>query len=389
MSLDNINYIELREVVEGRERVRDIMKMPLNNSTLIPNTVTYKDIDSAVKEWLNDMIRMVGDDGRAFPTMTLFSNQRFSEYAQSWLYTDENKNLLLNFKTITRENNPQYGSIQNRYYNIPGEKYYTLTKIRVLDDNGSESLRVIKMRQPLSVDIIYKISIFTNKYESLNEFNTKINRLFSSRQTYINANGYYMSMILESINDESEYKIDDRQFYSQSANVKVLGFLITEDDFRVEEVPLKFSVNIDGFKKKIKKPEAEIEECDYENPYYYKPIELTLTYPICKTNKCDFKIDIDFVCTEMILKENVNNNFKVLVNGEEINKVTPFSFKENDEISVIIKKKILDKNSILIFKGYDPNEVYDKCLDNPEVEIDNTQKTGQLLHPKGRSLCKG
>lgn len=379
MSLNNINYIELKEAVEGKERVIDIMKMPLNGSTLIPNTVTYKDIDSAVKEWLTETIKMVGDDGRAFPTMTLFSNQRFSEYAQSWRYTDENNNLLLNFKTITRENNPQYGSIQNKNYNIPGEVFFTFTKNIVMDDNGTESFRVVKMRQPLSVDIIYKVSIFTNKYESLNEFNTRVNRIFSARQAYISPNGYYMPMTLEGINDESEYKIDDRQFYSQSINIKVLGFLLSEDDFRIEEAPIKFSTNIDGFKKKNKKPEAEIEECDSENPFYYKPIILTLTYPVCKTNKCDFTIDTDFVCTDIELKDNLTNTFKILVNGEEMDKTLPFSFKENDEISVIIKKRLLDKNSVLILKGYDPNEIYDEKLDNPEIEKDNTQKADEYI----------
>ena len=375
MSLNNINHIELIEPVEGRERVLDIMNMPLKNGGFTPNTVTYKDIDLAVKEWLDDVVRIVGDDGRAFPTMSLFSNQRFSEYSQSWEYTDNNNNLLLNFKTISRENNPQYGSIQNKYYNVPGDKFFTFNKIKVLDDNGTESLRVVKMKQPLSVDINYKISIFTNKYELLNEFNTKINRLFSARQAYISPNGYYMPMTLEAVNDESEYSIDDRQFYSQTANIKILGFLITEDDFRIEETPVKFSANIDGFKKHIKKPEAEIEECDYVNPYYYKPIILTLTYPICKTNKCSFKIDIDFVCEEINVKENVMNNYRILVNDNEIEKTPPIYFKENDEISVIIKKKLIDKPSILILKGYNPNEIYDEKLDNPEVEIDNMQKT--------------
>jgi hypothetical protein len=235
------------------------------------------------------------------------------------------------------------------------------------------------MRQPLSVDIMYKVSIFTNKYDSLNEFNTRVNRIFSARQAYISPNGYYMPMTLEGINDESEYKIDDRQFYSQSVNIKVLGFLLSEDDFRVEEVPIKFSANIDGFKKKNKKPEAEIEECDSENPFYYKPIILTLTYPVCKTNKCDFTIDTDFVCTDIELKDNLSNTFKILVNSEEIDKTLPFSFKENDEISVIIKKRLLDKNSVLILKGYNPNEIYDKKLDNPEIEKDNTQKTDEYI----------
>lgn len=374
MSINNINYIELKEVVEGKERVMEILNMPFEDNTFIPKTVTYKDIDSAVKKWLNDEIKIVSEDGKLFPTMSLFSNQRFSEYAQSWRYTDNNNNLLLNFKTVLRDNNPQYGSIQNKYYNIPGEVFFTVYKKKVLDDNGCEYIRSLKMRQPLTVDIVYKISIFTNKYEVLNEFNTKINRLFSSRQTYISPNGYYMPMILEGVNDDSEYKIDDRQFYSQSATIKVLAFILDEEDFRVEESPLKFTVNIDGFGRNRKKPEAEIEECEHVNSFYHKPIVLTLSYPVCKTNKCSFKIDVDFVCTEIDLGKNIQNNYVITINGDKIDNILPFKFNTNDEITISIKKKLLDKEAIMVLKGYDDNIIYDENLDNPEIEKDNTQK---------------
>ena len=376
MSKNNINHIDLVEKVEGYDRRLEIMKMPLEGNSFFPKTVNYKDIDLSFKEWV-DQIKISGEDGRAFPTITLYSSQRFSEYSQTWKHTDSNNNLLLNFKTVNRDNNPQYGSIQNKYYNIPGDIFFTINKKRVLDDNGSESFRVLKMRQPLAVDLIFKMSIFTNKYESINEFNTKINRIFASRQAYISPNGYYMPMVLESISDESEYRIDDRQFYSQTFNVKVMAFLITEEDFRVDEVPLKFGVNIDGFKKYIKKPEAEIEECDTESPYYYKPTILTLTYPICKTNKCKFTIDIDFVC-EDVQTTNILNNYKILNNGDEIDKTLPLKFNEGDEIEVIINKRLIDKESKFIMNGYNPSVVYDENLDEPEIELDNNQKIDDI-----------
>ena len=376
MSKNNINHIDLVDKIEGYNRRLDIMKMPLENNSFLPKTVNYKDIDLSVKEWV-DKIKINGDDGKAFPTITLYSSQRFSEYSQTWKYTDSNNNLLLNFKTVSRDNNPQYGSIQNKYYNIPGDIFFTINKKRVLDDNGNESFRVLKMRQPLAVDLIFKMSIFTNKYELINEFNTKINRVFATRQTYISPNGYYMPMVLENISDESEYKIDDRQFYSQTFNIKVMAFLITEEDFRVDEVPLKFGVNIDGLKKYIKKPEAEIEECDAESPYYYKPTILTLTYPLCKTNKCKFTIDIDFVC-EDIQMNNVKNNYKILNNGDEIDKTLPFKFNEGDEIEVIINKRLIDKESKFIMNGYNPSIVYDENLDEPEIEMDNKQKIDDI-----------
>ena len=181
-----------------------------------------------------------------------------------------------------------------------------------------------------------------------------------------------MPMVLESISDESEYRIDDRQFYSQTFNVKIMAFLITEEDFRVDEVPLKFGVNIDGFKKYIKKPEAEIEECDTESPYYYKPTILTLTYPICKTNKCKFTIDIDFVC-EDIQMNNVKNNYKILNNGDKIDKTLPFKFNEGDEIEVIINKRLIDKESRFIMNGYNPSVVYDEYVKKEENIVFNNK----------------
>ena len=66
-----------------------------------------------------------------------------------------------------------------------------------------------------------------------------INKSFNSRQCYITPNNHYMPMTLESISDESSYNIDDRQFYGQTYQIKVMGYIITEDDYRVEEVPLK------------------------------------------------------------------------------------------------------------------------------------------------------
>ena len=124
-------------------------------------------------------------------------------------------------------------------------------------------------------------------------------------------------------------------------------------------------------------PEAEIEECDTESPYYYKPTILTLTYPICKTNKCKFTIDIDFVC-EDIQMNNIKNNYKILNNGDEIDKTLPFNFNEGDEIEIIINKYLIDKESKFIMNGYNPSVVYDENLDEPEIELDNNQKIDDI-----------
>ena len=151
-----LNHLELRKPIFGKEEQLELQKNVMKNGTFLPRAVDYENIDDAFKTWVEDKLKISYND-TILPTMVLYSNQRFTEYSQTWKYVDENKNLILNFKTVTRENNPQYGQIQSGLWNIPGNKFYVMKKQIVLDDNGGESLLVFKVRQPMAVDFLYNI----------------------------------------------------------------------------------------------------------------------------------------------------------------------------------------------------------------------------------------
>lgn len=347
-NLNNLNYQHFNI---GNERRKELVNNILSKSAISPSTVEYEDIDSDFKRWVTDELKINDDNGLEFPTMTLISNQRFSEYAQSWSFTDTNNNLLLNFKAINRENNPQYGKIQSGLWNIPGNRFYTIKKLNVLDDNGTESGLLIKMKQPTAVDIIYKLSIFTTKFSSINDFNTLINEKFNARQCYIRPNGHFMPMILDTINDDSEYSIDDRQFYSQTYRIKVLGYIITKDDYRLDEVPLRKKVNlINAASIIINKPDIELEE--EETPNFTK-INIKIKFPKLK-NQASFTIDTDFIC-EKIEIENILSNYHITVNECEINKKGVLKLYENDKIDMTVKKINPLKEATITLNGYDPN----------------------------------
>ena len=118
MPKEYLNHINLNPSSIGNARRLEMLNDIVKDGTFLPKTLEYKDIDEAFRDWVKGLT-IVSDDGKEYPTMSLFSNQRFSEYSQSWQYVDENKNLLLNFKTVTRENNPKYGEIQSGLWNIP------------------------------------------------------------------------------------------------------------------------------------------------------------------------------------------------------------------------------------------------------------------------------
>lgn len=353
---DAINYLDMYEHLYGNlERVKlnsDVLK----DGMFTLNTVKYEDIDNSFKEWVDNDLRIISQDGKKFPTMSLFTNQRFSEYSQTWSYTDSNNNLMLNFKTVSRSNDPKYGNIQNGYFNIPYTDFKTVRKLAVMDDNGKESLLVLGMKQPVAVDMEYDVSIFTNSIKSVNDFNIIINRLFQSKQCYIAPNGYYMPMTLEGISDQSEHSIDDRQFYSQQFKIKVMGYLITEENFRVEEKPIVGKYSISTIRTKQRRPTVEYEIEEEKNDEGYRSAVITWNFSsrvnIKPKRRVVLPIDFRLISIET---DNVQGRYELTVNGRNIGVNESFDAEEGDEIELKITKinPALDASFKMI--GYDKN----------------------------------
>lgn len=376
----NLNYIEMTEKSVGNERRVEILNGMVDKSTLMPKPVVYEDIDMAVKEWVNSL-SIVTDEGKEYPTMTLFSNQRFSEYSQTWKYTDENNNMMLNFKTVTRENNPQYGKIQSGLWNIPdgGDRFYLMKRMKVLDDNGTESYIDLKCKQPVAIDLIYKISIFTTKFQSVNQFNIKMNKVFKARQHYVRPNGYYMPMTLQNISDSSEYSIDDRQFYSQTYEIKLMGFILEESDFRLDEVPLKRGLSFPMMIRKKKTPEVEIEECENKikkNGYEYVQTNIEILFPDC-VNSAEFEMDADMVITGYKYN-NLVTSCRIFINEDEVETSNIVNIKEHDKLKILVKHRNILKDATLTLEGYDPNNA-NKVSDLNNMTSDSDLSPLELL----------
>ena len=349
----------------------------LKDSTPFPNPLTYEDIDKEFKKWVEESLA-ISYEGKNLPTMTLFSNQRFSEYMQSWKFTDEDQNPILNFKAISRENNPKSGTINGESKNIPGEHTWLMKRVVATDKNGREYYIEYRMKQPFGVDLIYKVSLFTNKFELLNKFNELVNDRFKAIDCYIRPNGHYISMKLNDISDDSEYSLDDRQYYSQSYNITIRAYIIPEDSFIVHEVPrLAFigfdlegegsyaDVEVGGYQKPadIQTIMTETDDCNDNNPYYYREVTLKAYIDPCDTN-LSFTMDMDFVAkADESYSVNVKY-FKIKVNGTVVcesydgNLPEDISFKNGDEVKIchVIRKRDARSGEIFL-KGYTTDDI--------------------------------
>lgn len=362
----NVNKIRYKDRAFGNERRLSYLKEIYRDEPYFPKPLAYEDIDNAVFDFLDKEIELAVN-GERVPTFKLYSNQRFSEYSQNWEHTDEDGNLLLNFKTVSRENNADFGDNQGGLWNIPGERYYT-TRIRtVLDQNGTESYEIYSMKQPYSVDLVYNFNFVTDKFSMLNEFNGKLNQKFSSRQCYIRPNSHYIPMVVESVNDETTYSVDDRKFFMQSAEIKVMAYIINAEDFKVEKRPKRIMLCMEGDRARPK-PVVNIDE--YDDVYENKSLELNIDFDEYQ-DKVSFTMDTD-MNVETTDTKNIRN-MRLSVNGTPYFIDKGFKVKDGDEIRIKIRVFDPSEKSSIRFVGYDPNATYEKN-DTPESVSDEPTK---------------
>lgn len=387
MSREYKNILHLRDKTHGWERRKNLMKEVLQDNTPLPQPLEYPDIDSEFIDWVDKDLGLVFD-GEKLPTFTLLSNQRFSEYMQSWQHVDEKKNLILNFKSVTRENNPKLGTIVGETRNIPGEPDFLMKRVSALDKSGNRYFIEYRTKQPVPIDLVYTVSIFTNKYELLNEFNQLVNDKFKAIECYIRPNGHFIPMKLDDISDESEYSIDNRRFYSQSYLITVMAYIMPKESFKTVEKPaLKIDIfDGDGGYQRTR---VEIEEipCGDEIPVNkkYTDVVISIKVPYCKTNG-KFIIDCDFKATGIKLtnvkyfnlfindkKIDLENSYNFLEELEEF--IKTFELKKGDNVSVSgISRKDLSSDSKIEIFGYDYTHVAEFSNGDSSEYIENEEK---------------
>ena len=350
----NIVPIKFKDRSRGYPRRAGYGKEILYKEPDFPKPVEYDDIDAAMNEFVNKEIELTDSEGRRIPTYTLYSPQRFSEYSQTWEHTDEDGNLLMNFKTITRTGDGKAGSQHGGYWNIPNGRYYTLFRKTVLDDDGSEHIEVYSMKQPVAVDLSYRVNFVTNTFEKINEFNMRVHSLFQSRQCYIRPNGRYIPLVLEEVNDETEYGIDNRKFFVQSIVIKAMAHISRKEDYKVSKFPKEPSLYNDKLRKK-RKVNVEIEEYPPEPEVKYTVVEINISFEPF-VSKIEFDMD-DTVEIRNGVKDNIRQ-FRMHINGTPSAGNDEFTMNNGDNVKIKVYQIDPSKPSKITFIGIKPNSSY-------------------------------
>ena len=322
----------------GPERRQEILDDISDRGTFLPKGVLEEDMDQTFLEFLKSDERMsLSIDGEKVPVIFL-TIQRWTEFSKTWQFSDKFKNIELPFITVVRKPDIQQGQNQAGLWNIPGNRTYTYMKVPTWD-GVRRGIDLYKIPQPTSVDMTYEVRMFTNRMKDLNKFNRLIQRAFQSRQCYISVNGHPMPLHLESIGDESN--IDDfenRRFYVQMFEMKLLGYILDEDDFEIVPTINRGVTTI------------EIEDTRIYNNIVVEPIKVGNTVTYSFIFKPAANTDFSFVCPYAI-------NFTQLAEIQNITRVvisingvgvfdgtimtTPIIVNANDTVSIRVYKNTL------------------------------------------------
>jgi hypothetical protein len=332
--MTNINIVNGKIGPEKRQEWLDGIA---DKGTFLPKGVLEEDMDQSFIDFMNSDKRVsLTIDGKKVPVVFL-TIQRWTEFTKTWEFTDEYKNIKLPFITIVRKPDIQQGQNQAGLWNIPGDRTYIYYKVPTWD-GIRKGIDLYKVPQPTPVDMTYEVRLFTNRMKDLNKFNRKIQRAFQSRQCYITPNGHPMPLHLETIGDESN--IDDfqnRRFYVSLFEMKLLGYLLDEEDFEV--VPtINRAITSFEVEERLESAKLRIESPKEGNTATYNFVWKPNAEPAFS-----FTAQYDVTFTQLIDIENITR-ITITINGQGVFDGTvlssPLTFHENDVIGIRVYKTL-------------------------------------------------
>ena len=322
----------------GDEIRRNMYEDISKDGTYLPKGVLHEDMDKSFVDFIEGDIDLTLA-GEKVPVIFL-TIQRWAEFAKTWQYSDEYKNIKMPFITVVRKPDAQIGTNQAGYFNIPGRPTYTYMKVPTWDGNR-KGMDVYQIPQPVPIDMVYEVRLFCNRMRDLNKLNRKIIQKFSPLEFYIKVNGHPMPILLDSIGDESVINnLEERKYYVQMFNMKLMGYLLDEDDFKVTPA-ISRTVAMVELSDEIRRAQYQITKDDET-----KTICLSVTF-VRGVSKVTIPLELKARYTS---ESTVNTNSTTLkLNG--VTSTVPFSVKNGDELFIEVNKTDIEKETTVTLNG--------------------------------------
>lgn len=228
---NNINIYKNKILRERREELsREITK----SDPYLPDAILHDDLDRGMLEFIKETISITSD-GEKIPVIPkLLTIQRWAQVTSTWEFSDDDGNIKIPFIALIRNPVVKAGTIKELSNMIPDRKAFTYSIVKTWD-GVKQGADIYKIPQPVPIDLLYELSIVSTKMRDLNLLNKIIMQKFASKLAYKNIKGHYIPITIENIEDSSNItSLDERRFYRQSYNFKMMGYLIDPEEFEIK-----------------------------------------------------------------------------------------------------------------------------------------------------------
>lgn len=227
----------------GMDRIEELLANTDKNTTYLPRTISFEDIDRAMRDYVsNDDLKLIIDNNEV-PVFYL-ENERWGEFEKTWKLMDDDKNVPTPYITIRRSGKEKGTRLGNKF-RIAQNKAFRYLDVPILDEGQVIYLR-FKIPEPTNVDLIYDIRLLTKYRQDINEFDEQIMRNFASLQGYIFIKGNPMPVYLEVIEEANTIdNVDGDRFYVGQYILRCKAFIQDEEEFEITKTSRKPRIGYD------------------------------------------------------------------------------------------------------------------------------------------------
>ena len=322
-------------------RLEQIYDDATKNGTYLPKGIDYEDMDAEFINFINNEVDFQ-INGEKIPVVFLTA-QRWAEFTRTWQHSDKYKNMKIPFITIVRKPDIQRGTMVNQAHNIPGKPRFTYFTVKTWNGN-QQGADVYQIPQPVPVDLAYEVRLFSFRLRELNSFNKKIVKEYAAQQRYLKVKEAFFPTTLESIGDESTINdFENRRYYVQVFQMKLMGYILDEEDFLVKPAINRSIVLTEVSSPKYDRSLVTKDKKENDNMEYI----LEISFEIHAANLVSYINSADFT---LLSQTNINcDSVAITIDGVPV--TYPIEMVGGESVNISINRTDEDATSVVTLHG--------------------------------------
>ena len=215
----------------GMDRIEALMNLTDEKTKYLPRTIQLENLDQSLFDYVSRDGMKAVIDNKEVPTFYL-DNDRWGEFSKTWKFMDNDKNVPTPYITVRRIDK-QAGTRLGAKFRVPQPRKFRYMSVPILDEGQIVYLH-FKMPEPVDVDMIYEVALFTKYRVDVNQYDEQVLRNFASRQEYLFVHGNPLPLLFEGFAESNPIEnIDGDRFFVSKYALKILGFIQDEKEFEI------------------------------------------------------------------------------------------------------------------------------------------------------------